>query len=105
MYVRSLLKNAYLHLLCETVNSEPLSFCYHKRLSWGSNRPQGFRIGPQTHDLTKVTIPRGNDLRPGASKRQDNMISLAVPVCGFWRGRLLWPCRSYRVIGKRTEGD
>ncbi len=58
MYVRFLLKNAYLYLLYEMVNSERLSLYYHKRLSWGSNRPQGFRIGPQTHDLLR----RGNEI-------------------------------------------
>ncbi len=58
MYVRFLLKNAYLYLLYEMVNSERLSLYYHKRLSWGSNRLQGFRIGPQTHDL----LHRGNEI-------------------------------------------
>jgi len=59
MYVRFFLKNAHLYLLHEMVNSERLSFYYHKRSFWGSNRPQGFRIGPQTHNLTEVTVTPG----------------------------------------------
>jgi hypothetical protein len=104
MYVRLLLKKAHLYLLYEMVNSERLSFYYHKRLFWESNRPQGFRIGPQTHDLTKVTITPWQRFKARSLQREDNIISLAVPVCGFWRGRLLWPYGSYRDIGKRTEG-
>ena len=63
MYVRFLLKKSHLCLLYEMVNSEPLSFYYHKRLFWGSNRLQGFSIRPQTYDLTKVTITPGQQFK------------------------------------------